>query len=133
MNTPNSHITQEQAGRWTSGLLEAGEAEALEAHVSRCEACSRLLEAEARVEMVLLQATQQPRTTSRPRPRWRRAVVPLAAAAAAFGLAVLVGLPERRAAASDGGIAESLPPQAFEVPRYEDLSPHTVLTTPAAL
>lgn len=134
MNTPKSHITQEDAGRWACGLLEAGEAEALEAHVSCCEACSRLLEAEARVEMILLQATQQPRTTPRARPRWRRAVVPLAAAAAAAAcaLAVLVELPELGRASSDGGVAES-PPQVFEVPRYEGPSPHPVLATPAAL
>jgi negative regulator of sigma E activity len=127
MTTP--HLSPEQAAQWVTGLLEGPAAAALEAHVADCSQCTRLLQAEARIEVALQQATQP---EARPRTPWRRLAAPLAAAAAAVIVASWgLSTSGERSGADAGTTSPSL--QAFKVPRYEGTTVHAILTAPAPL
>ncbi|MCC6336482.1 MAG: zf-HC2 domain-containing protein [Myxococcales bacterium] len=53
------HLTRDAAARWAAGVLEDDEARRVEAHAQTCAECERLLQEEARVE-VLLQTVRAP-------------------------------------------------------------------------
>jgi hypothetical protein len=79
-----SHVTPDEAGKWVSGLLDVAEAARIEHHVQTCPRCERRLQAEARIEMALAEATDSAplrKPTSRP-VRWGlKLLAPVALAA----------------------------------------------------
>ncbi len=52
----SQHLTQDDAAKWASGLMEPDEALALEQHVSGCQPCERLVQREAAVNEIFAQA-----------------------------------------------------------------------------
>ncbi len=52
----SQHLTQDDAAKWVTGLMEPDEALALERHVSGCPPCERIVQREAVANEALAQA-----------------------------------------------------------------------------
>ena len=121
------HLTEAQAGRWVSGLIDPTEVPPLEAHLASCPACAALLQREARAELALDAAIEAAAASRR---RRRRLALPLAAAAAVLLLASTLALSRGGPAPAPGRVPGLA---GVAVPRYEGPADLPVAAAPVPL